>query len=388
MLKSLSRLSGHTICATDGDIGKVSTAYFDDETWAVRYLVVQTGSWLLGQKVLISPFAVRETPWADQAVAVSLSREQVKNSPPIDTARPVSRQHEIGYHRYYGYPYYWVGPGLWGAGAYPVLTPGVEDRLAQAQHGARADDSHLRDASAVRGHHILATDGQIGHIDDFLIDDRSWAIRYLVVDTSNWIGGRRVLIAPDWVDAVSWEGATVQVRLSRAAVRASPDYDGHAEHDGTPGAGAAPGGDDDQVVVARLDEQKGLEVADGEPDVRGWRVVAPDGSVVGTVAHLIADVSAMRVQFLEVGLTPDRARASRSNEVLVPIEQVDIDRSTETVGVKGIPSDQIATLPSYPRPSDDPFQGQRLRSGFGPRAGLGGSSGHVKEPFDKEASHG
>jgi sporulation protein YlmC with PRC-barrel domain len=377
VLKSLTGLNRCSIRATDGDIGSVTTVYFDDETWTVRYLVVQTGSWLLGQKVLISPYAIRDNPWADNALAVSLSREQVKNSPPVDTARPVSRQHEMAYHLYYGYPYYWVGPGLWGAGEYPLLTPGVQERLDQAAHQTRMDDSHLRDASAVRGHRILAADGEIGHVDDFLIDDRSWSIRHMVVDTGNWIGGRRVLISPEWVEAISWEGATVQVRLSRDAVEASPDYhrDDQASRE-IEGEGPVTDRDHQDAVIARLDEQKDFEVADGEPDVRGWRVIGPDGTVLGTVVHLVADLAAKRVRYLEVGIAADRAGARESSDVLVPIEQVDLDRPNESVRVPGIPSEQFATLPSYPPPSDSSRHGERLRAGFGPRAGLGGQVRH------------
>jgi hypothetical protein len=366
VLNSLTRLTGHSILATDGDVGQVVTAYFDDEQWTVRYLVVRTGSWLLGKEVLISPFAVEDGPWEDGAVPVALTREQVKNSPPVDTARPVSRQHELAYHRYYGYPYYWVGPGLWGAGAYPMLEPGVAERQAQAERDASGDDSHLRDAGAVRGHRILATDGQIGHVDDFLIDVRSWTIRYMVVDTKNWLGGRRVLIAPDWVEAISWEGATVQVALSRALVEASPEYEPALEanreferrlysHYGYPGYWETAEEDRPQFQLERLDTMRDLEVAHDDPDVRGWRVVGSDGRVVGKVRHLIADRAAMKVRFLEVALERDPPNDRESSHVLIPVH------------VTRLPADHIASLPPVTGSAGVARHERHLRAGFGPR---------------------
>ncbi len=119
MLRSMHDLQDYAIRATDGDIGHVKDFYFDDEWWAVRYLVVETGTWLSDRKVLISPIAIGRPNWTDKVLPVSITKEQVKDGPDIDTEKPVSRQHEISYLGYYGYPYYWDGGGLWGAGAYP-----------------------------------------------------------------------------------------------------------------------------------------------------------------------------------------------------------------------------------------------------------------------------
>ena len=158
---------------------------------------------------------------------VALTRAQVERSPDIDTRKPVSRQHEAEYFGYYGYPYYWGGAGLWGMGAYPgSLT--TEDRIEEELKGhadsatATPDDCHLRSSNAVIGHHIEATDGDIGHVEDLLVDDHTWAIRYLIVDTSNWWGGHRVLVAPRWITDVSWSEAKVSVDLTRQAVRDAP----------------------------------------------------------------------------------------------------------------------------------------------------------------------
>src|ERR1700677_4676120 len=185
MLRSLINLEGYAIRASDGLIGHVKDFYFDDEAWAVRYLVVETGSWLSSRKVLISPVAIGHSNWTDKILPVSITREQVKNSPDIDTDKPVSRQHEMEYFNYYGYyPYYWGGAGLWGGGAYPgaMLTgagyagSGAEYLTAQAEQARVAredrqhdnDDPHLRSGNAVMKYHIEASDGDIGHIQDLL----------------------------------------------------------------------------------------------------------------------------------------------------------------------------------------------------------------------------
>jgi sporulation protein YlmC with PRC-barrel domain len=236
MMRNVRDLRGYAIRATDGDIGTVADFYFDDEDWAIRYLVVDTGTWLSGRKVLISPAAIGSPDWMIQELPVSLSKAQVRLSPDIDTRKPVSRQHEAEYSRYYGYPYYWGGAGFWGMGAYPgSLT--AEDTINEelrsaATHppGAR-DDCHLRSSNTVIGHRVHATDGDIGSVDDLLVDDQTWAIRYLIVRTGRWWSGRRVLVAPRWIGDVDWATATVSVDLSRFAIRGAPPYDSDAQLD-------------------------------------------------------------------------------------------------------------------------------------------------------------
>jgi sporulation protein YlmC with PRC-barrel domain len=222
MLRNVKDLRGYAIRATDGTIGRVDDFYFDDEDWRIRYLVVDTGSWLSGRKVLISPNAVGKAGWMARRLPVALTRSQVEHSPDFDTRKPVSRQYEAQYYGYYGYPYYWSGAGLWGMGAYPgSLTTQGKVELDLKAHGAHAtpDDSHLRSSNAVTGHYVAATDGEIGHLEDLLVDDRTWTIRYLVVNTSNWWSGPRVLITPERIRGASWSEARVSVDLTRQAVK-------------------------------------------------------------------------------------------------------------------------------------------------------------------------
>jgi sporulation protein YlmC with PRC-barrel domain len=236
MMRNVTSLRGYAVRATDGVIGKVDDFYFDDEDWGIRYLVVDTGKWLSGRKVLISPIAIGAPDWMIQELPVSLTKAQVKRSPDIDTRKPVSRQHEAEHARYYGYPYYWGGAGLWGMGAYPGnLT--AEDvinetlRAAAPHRPVTADDCHLRSSNAVMGYRIRASDGDIGNVDDLLVDDQTWAIRYLIVDTHRWWSGRRVLVAPRWIDDVSWSMATVSVDLTRDAIKGARPYDSEAQLD-------------------------------------------------------------------------------------------------------------------------------------------------------------
>ncbi len=239
MLRTLNDYENCAIGATDGHIGHVKDLYFDDHTWVVRYLIVDTGSWLSDRQVLISPISIRQADWPAHTLAAAITKEQVENSPDIDTDQPVSRQHELQYLGYYGYPSYWGGVGMWGAGMYPFAIVPDQTELplaavareraiagAQAQREQhRDDDPHLHSCSAVVGYHIHATDGEVGHVDGFLVDDETWAIRYLVVNTSNWWVGHKVLIAPQWIEGVHWSDETVSVDLSREKVKAAPPYD-------------------------------------------------------------------------------------------------------------------------------------------------------------------
>lgn len=241
MLRSMSDLEGYAIRASDGPVGHVKDFYFDDEAWVIRYLIIDTGSWLSSRKVLISPMAIGEPNSVDRVLPVSITREQVKNSPDIDTDKPVSRQHEMEYLGYYSYPYYWGGAGFWGAGVYPgAMLMGVgfagsgahqptaqaaEDRAARDAIRHQDDDTHLRSAKAVMKYDIEASDGGIGHVQGLLIDEETWAIRYLIVRTSNWWLGHQVLIAPQWTKNVSWPDHAVLVSLTRQAVKDAPAYD-------------------------------------------------------------------------------------------------------------------------------------------------------------------
>jgi hypothetical protein len=229
MFRQCSKLRGRRLRATDGEIGKLHDFYFDDTHWTVRYVVADTGYWLPDRLVLLSPHAIRNVD-QDSAVVVDLTRKQIEDSPPITADQPVSRQYERDYYRYYGWPVYWTGPALWGPGPYPLYYAPVH---GEAEPGPSAPlergDPHLRSVLEIAGYRIHARDGDIGHLEDFVLDDRTWAIRYLVIDTRNWLPGKRVLVAPPWIENVSWAQAKVYVDLSRDAIQTAPAYDQEAE---------------------------------------------------------------------------------------------------------------------------------------------------------------
>jgi len=228
----MKALDGFTIGATDGDIGTVTDGYFDDLSYTVRYIVVDTGGWLAERKVLLSPIALRKMDWERKRITAALTKAQVEKSPNIDTDKPVSRQHETAYYGYYGYNPYWAGDYLWGASPYPSLGSGPGLNTADLASERRwnwaakeRDDPHLRSLHAVTGYYIQATDGDIGHVADFFVDDQSWAIRYMLVDTTNWWAGKKVLVAPSWIGRVDWLESKVHVTVTRAQIKTSPEYD-------------------------------------------------------------------------------------------------------------------------------------------------------------------
>jgi hypothetical protein len=226
MLMNAARLKGLVIRATDGELGIIDQTYFDDATWAIRYLTVDTGGWLGGRPVLISPLSIVATDWQAGRLDVALTKEQVKNSPDIDTHRPVSRQHEATYAGYYGYPYYWVSPSFGGT-FYPAGGPTPETEYAEAIATTAATesmDSHLRSMEALTGHSIEAVDGEIGHLCGFVLDDQDWAIRYIEVATRNWWPGKKVLVSPAWIKGMRWADASVHVGLTRDAIQSGPEY--------------------------------------------------------------------------------------------------------------------------------------------------------------------
>jgi hypothetical protein len=267
MLHNIEELESFEIQANDGLIGHARDFFFDDESWVVRYLVVDTGRWLSGRKVLISPISIGRVDAKKKRLLVLLDRDDIKDSPDIDSEMPVSRQHEIRYLNYYGYPHYWIGDGLWGAGSFPsLMVSDIDVRANQvardepeltrsgrgsgrevssgnvhrdqpsvapctASESTKREDAHLRSCKSVLHYEIKATDGLIGHVDGFLVDDDTWAIRYLIVQTGHWWSGHKVLIVPDWITGVDWFETTVRVDLSRAAVKEAPHFESAIELD-------------------------------------------------------------------------------------------------------------------------------------------------------------
>jgi uncharacterized protein YrrD len=221
MLVTAKNLKGYKLNGKDGEIGKVKEFYFDDHHWAVRYLVADTGNWLRGKQVLLSPYALVSVNKEEEQIVINLNKKQIEDSPSLNSDKPVSRQFEEDYYKYYGWPTYWSGTYMWGT--YPYIMRDTNDWKSTNQQ-EKSWDPHLRSTKDVSGHHIQANDGEIGHVEDFIIDDETWAIRYLIIDTKNWWAGKKVLVAPQWIDQVSWDEQKVFVNLLRESVRQSPEY--------------------------------------------------------------------------------------------------------------------------------------------------------------------
>jgi hypothetical protein len=215
MLHNLKHILGHKLLASDGPIGRVKDFYFDDQTWGIRYLVADTGTWLPGRQVLLSPYSFGRLDLDGQNLSVDLTRKQIENSPSIDTDRPVSRQYEKSYYCYYGWPAYWEGGSLWGSVDYPASL--VADRLNdfKPDEDSGWDDVHLRSTNAVTGYGVEGTDGAFGSISGFLVDPRRWAICELTVETGHWYSGKEILITPSQIERISYEESKVLVKLTK-----------------------------------------------------------------------------------------------------------------------------------------------------------------------------
>lgn len=238
MERSVKELTGYVVAGTDGEIGKVDDLLFDDAKWVIRYLVVDTGGWLSGRRVLISPLSFGGVDYASKTFSLQLTRDQVERSPDVSTDQPVSRQYEAELLEHYGYMPYWSGAGLWGIGMYPSPiapaalmgaaelppVPPQAPELEAPRERAHPGDPHLRSAREVMGYHLHAMDGELGHVEDFVLDDRNYSIAAMVIDTRNWWPGKRVLVPPSRVTEVSWVDRKVRVELSRERIRSEPEF--------------------------------------------------------------------------------------------------------------------------------------------------------------------
>jgi hypothetical protein len=222
VLRRLKDLSDYTMSSLDGDWGDVSDFYFDDVRWTVRYLVVDTsGFWEPASQVLVSPIAFRDIDWDSHRIQLQLTQDKVQRSPELDLTRPIPRAYEQQYLRYYDWPPYWGQSKVWGSSEYP-------ESLAVDHWRDRADDdhteSHLRSVREATGFHIEGLDGEIGRVKDFVIDDRTWTIRYIVADVGAWWRGQSVLLAPHWIESIRSNEGIVCMNMPRRIIRASPEW--------------------------------------------------------------------------------------------------------------------------------------------------------------------
>ncbi len=208
MFQSLNAITGASIQAEDGTLGSVCGFLFDDVTWLIRYLVVEAGNWLARREVLIAATAVAEPDWEKRVIPVHLTKEQVRHSPPIDAHKPVSRQQEIAMSRYFGWPTYWS-----------VRVPaGRYAPEMEYPHKGEDDDPHLRSAWDIAGYEVWATDGEIGRLEDYVMDDAGWHLGYLIVAAGSWLKSQNLLVSTRWVDKISWANRRIDLSSPRAKV--------------------------------------------------------------------------------------------------------------------------------------------------------------------------
>ncbi|NQV41786.1 MAG: PRC-barrel domain-containing protein [Candidatus Marinimicrobia bacterium] len=224
MLRSAIDILGYNLKALDGEIGKSKDFLFDDQHWAVRYLMAETGRWLQGKRVLISPISIEQPDRDARVFPVNLTKQQIEDAPNEGEDMPVSHKFEIEFFKYHQWPYYWNGGYPWG-----ILIPMERTNMNKPAGRDSLDDiegdKNLRSLNEVKGYNIQATDGHIGHVENLILDDETWTIRYLVVDTRNWLPGKRVLVSPSWAEKIDWAKNTVDVNMSRDQIKNSPDYD-------------------------------------------------------------------------------------------------------------------------------------------------------------------
>ena len=232
MNRSIKSLIGFDLKETDGDIGEVVDFYFDDQSWTVRYVIVKTGNWFSGKKVLISPQAFQQPDWENEEIAVNLTQEQIKNSPDIDTEKPVSRQQEEQLNNYYPWVGYWGDvhdAGIFGQMPsdlyYEDVTPPPASTVTDTDLSTENNDQHLHSTEDVDGYNIHAVDGEIGKVVDFIVDDSTWKMKYFVVETGSWLNSKKVLLSTRWIKEVNWENSTVIVNIPIEAVKNSPEFD-------------------------------------------------------------------------------------------------------------------------------------------------------------------
>lgn len=229
MIRSIKHLRGYDIAASDGELGDVHDIFFDDHSWKARYLVVDTGNWLPGRRVLVSPQAIGNVDDDNKRLALSLTKDEIKNSPGVESDAPVSRQNEIALAEHFRWPRYWEEYPS-GMGMVPMI-PHLQHQAAGSAPRAQDDhlvpqgDPNLRSATEVEGYHVAARDGDIGHIDDLLFDDSDWVLRFLVVDTKNWWPGKKVLVAPAWTRGIDWADEKLHVAAERDTIKQAPTYE-------------------------------------------------------------------------------------------------------------------------------------------------------------------
>ncbi len=221
MWRSIKDLESYEVFTKDNFSKAVDDFYFDDEIWTIRYVVVNTGGWVPERQVLLSPVSLDPPVTNIKRIPTALTKKEIEEGPSIDADAPVSRRIEEELAGYYHWPLYWTTPNMLGGPA-PMPAPKEAPSVEEAK---KAGDPHLRSVREVRDYAINAADGELGHVADFIVDDDAWRIRYMIVDTRNWLPGKKVLVALDWITGIDAEDNTVTVDLTQEQIKGAPEFD-------------------------------------------------------------------------------------------------------------------------------------------------------------------
>jgi len=273
MLRKAHSLIGTKIHATDGEMGHIEDFYFDDAKWMIRYMIVRTGSWFSGKHVMLAPSTIGDVVWEKHSVNVNLSKEQITKSPDLNMEMPVTREQEIDLVRELNYPTYWSGTpgpisdsistmglaatGGPGMAVGPYTGPsGLPNEVASdiystdisnpsalgadpantAETEIRADVTRAAQAGAVSvqlhevkrltGFQVVGSDDAVGKVSDFMIDDESWQVASLLLDTTAWWPGGEVLVATGLITGINPSHSQIRIKSTRDEIKSSPEYKG------------------------------------------------------------------------------------------------------------------------------------------------------------------
>lgn len=239
MLFPTKKLEGIQLEATDGEIGKIKDIYFDDKKWTVRYVVADTRKWLPGRKVLLSPASLKHIPFDGESIEVNLDKETIRQSPSLEEHEPVSVRKEAELSQYYGWSPYWEGQYLWGTMGHPQLDgPGIppsmmdeleKQKAEQQEVGPGHPDHNLRSvqetAGEKSGYRVFAQGHEVGHLEDFQIQQETYKLQYMIVNTGDWLDEKLRLLSTDWIEEIDWEAKMIMVNIAPDQLKQAPDYE-------------------------------------------------------------------------------------------------------------------------------------------------------------------
>ena len=222
MLLSARELTGYTVLARDGRLGTIEDFHFNSRDWVIQYVIVNSLDWPIGRWLLMPPSAVERTDLEASVLLVKVTKGDIKKSSRVDTNDPVSRQQEIGSaHCHKRFTYWDRITGSEGPDSTPV---GVQAGKTSESDEVSSAKPKPQSAEEILGFRILARDGEVGRLEDLIVESETWAVNYLLVTTRNSPPGGRALLAPCWITCVARDTFEIRVDLKRDTIRNSPEF--------------------------------------------------------------------------------------------------------------------------------------------------------------------